>query len=207
MRRAAFTALWLALIVQLGWMGGQWLWGDGPGDKRLYNGIIVAAFTALALTRGRLRWLATTVRVLVGIAFLGSVADRFGLLGPAGAPGVSWGDFDHFIAYTRSVNAFVPTGWASTLAVLATGAETILGTLLVVGFRPRHVATGAALVLLVFGLAMTFSLGAGAQFDYAVAVLAAGAWALTTIDTGTLRLGRLRLRLPHRRRSTAPARS
>ena len=205
MRRAAFTALGLALIVQLGWMGGHWLWGDGPGDKLLYDTIIVVAFSALALTRGRLRWLATTVRVLVGIAFLGSVADRFGLLGPAGAPGVSWGDFDHFITYTRSVNAFLPAEWASALAVLATGAETILGTLLVLGFRPRHATAGAALVLLVFGLAMTFSLGPGAQFDYAVAVLATGAWALTTVDTGMVRLGRLRLH--HRGRSAVPARS
>lgn len=198
MRRSAFGALWLTLAIQLGWMGGQWVWGDGPGDKRLYDGLIVVACSTLALTHGRVRWLATTVRVLIGIAFLGSVADRFGLLGPAGASGVSWGDFDHFIAYTRTVNAFLPAGWATMVAVLATIGETLLGTLLVAGIFPRLTAAGATLLLLVFGLAMTVSLGVGAQFDYAVALLAAAAWVLTTVDTTSIQPGSLLI--PHRRR-------
>lgn len=204
MRWVGPGALWLALIAQLGWMIGRSLWGDGPGDKLVYDGVITAIFAGLALTRGRVRWLATTARLLVGLTFLGSVADRFGLLGSAGSPGVSWGDFDHFVTYTRSVTSFVPAEWAMTLAVLATFCETVLGVLLVAGIQPRIAATSAALLLLVFGGAMTLSLGIGAQFAYAVSLLAAGAWTLTTTDTRTLRLSRLRL--PHLRRREAPVR-
>lgn len=205
MRRYALAALWLALIAQLGWMSGQWVWGDGPGDKLVYEGVIMVAFAGLVLTRGRVRWVAAVLRILVGLTFLGSVADRFGLLGSPGTAGVSWGDFDHFVAYTRSVNAFLPAAWATTLAVLATVCETILGTMLVTAIQPRIAATGAALLLLLFGGAMTISLGIGAQFAYAVAVLAAGAWALTTIDTGAFGIRGWRSWRPRRRLTSARA--
>ncbi len=189
MGRYARIALRLALIAQVAWMAGQWVWVDEPGDKSLYDGVIVAAFVGLALTHGRVRWLNAGLRILVGLTFLGSVADRFGLLGAAGAAGVSWGDFDHFIAYTRSVNAFLPASWASTLAVLATIGESVLGAMLVIGLRTQLAAVGAALLLLAFGSAMVVSLGIGAQFDYAVAVLAAGSWFLSTVDSSALAVG------------------
>ena len=194
MGRYAFATLWLALGAQILWMAGQWVWDDGPAGKFLYDGVILAAFAGLVLTRGRVRWLNGGLRVLIGVTFLGSVADRFGLLGAPGAAGVSWGDFDHFVTYTRSVNAFLPASWATVLAVLATVCETVLGLLLVIGFRSRVTAAGSALLLFVFGTAMILSLGVGAQFDYAVAVLAAGAWVMTTVDVSALALGSWRLR-------------
>ncbi len=194
MGRYARIALWLALITQIAWMAGQWVSGDGPGDRSFYDAVIIAAFVGLALAHGRVRWLNAGLRILVGLTFLGSVADRFGLLGAAGAAGVSWGDFDHFIAYTRSVNAFLPASWASTLAVVATIGESILGAMLIIGLRTRLAAVGAALLLLVFGSAMVVSLGIGAQFDYAVAVLAAGSWFLATVDSNALAVGSWRWR-------------
>ena len=42
-------------------------------------------------------------RLALGASFLSAVADRFGLLGPYGAKNVSWGNFAHFLEYTRSV--------------------------------------------------------------------------------------------------------
>src|SRR5437016_11159934 len=41
-------------------------------------------------------------RFALGASFLSAVADRFGLWGPHGAKNVSWGDFAHFVEYTRS---------------------------------------------------------------------------------------------------------
>ena len=188
MNRYAGAALRLTLIAQLSWMSGQWVWGDGPGDKLVYDGVILVAFAGLILTRGRLQWVDAVLRILIGLTFLGSVADRFGLLGSPGTVGISWGDFDHFVAYTRSVNAFLPTTWGTPLAILATICETVLGTMLVTGLRPRLATSSAALLLLLFGIAMTVSLGIGAQFDYAVAILAAGAWTLATADIATFEL-------------------
>src|SRR5437899_12739196 len=43
-----------------------------------------------------------TVCARLGASFLSAVADRFGLWGPHGAKNVSWGDFAHFVEYTRS---------------------------------------------------------------------------------------------------------
>jgi hypothetical protein len=40
--------------------------------------------------------------LLIGFAFFENVIDRLGFLRPPGAPGVSWGDFPHFLAYSSS---------------------------------------------------------------------------------------------------------
>ena len=188
MKRRAFAALWLALLGQVLWMLGRSITTHAPGDKALYDSAIVLAFVALAATGGRVRRLAAALRILVGLAFLGSVADRFGLFGPAGASGVSWGDFAHFVAYTRAVNAFLPVGWAPALAALATLGEATLGFALLLGVRPQLAARGATALLLLFAIAMAASLGFAAPFPYAVWVLAAGAWALATIDASALGL-------------------
>lgn len=194
MRRVAFVALWLALFGQVFWMVGNALITHSPGDKVLYNGVIVVACGAFAATGGRIRWLAAALRALVALAFLGSVADRFGLFGPPSAPGVSWGDFAHFVAYTGTVNAFLPAAAAPALAAVATIAETALGVALLFGVRTRLAAGGAALLLALFGAAMTCSLGIAAQFAYAVGVLASAAWAMATVDTTFLSLDSLRTR-------------
>lgn len=191
-RRAAFVALWLALFGQVLWMVGKALIAHSLGDKALYDGVIVVACGAFAAAGGRLRWLTAALRALVALTFLGSVADRFGLLGPPGATGVSWGDFAHFIGYTRAVNAFLPAAAAPALAVVATLAETALGLALLLGVRPQRAAGGAALLLALFGVAMTLTLGVAAQFAYAVGVLATTAWAMSTVDAAFLSLDGLR---------------
>ena len=50
------------------------------------------------------------LRLALGISFLAAVADRFGLWGSFGQPNVAWGDFSHFVAYTRKLNWFTPSG-------------------------------------------------------------------------------------------------
>ena len=182
MKRYAVIALWLALLGQVLWIFGTAIVAHAPSDKALYDGALVAAFAALAATGGRVRWLAAALRLLVGLVLLGSVADRCGLFGSPGASGVSWGDFAHFVAYTRDVNAFLPASWAPALAVLATAGEASLGFALLVGLRPVLAARGAAVLLVLFGIAMTRSLGPAAPLPYAVWILAAGTWVLGIVD-------------------------
>jgi hypothetical protein len=52
------------------------------------------------------------LRLALGISFLAVVADRFGLWGSFGQPHVAWGDFSHFVAYTRKLmTAFSPSAF------------------------------------------------------------------------------------------------
>lgn len=179
----ARAVLWLALAVQASWAILNGLILDrSPGMDPL-GVVILAAFTAFAALRRRPwgRWLAVVVRFLLGADFLLSVGDRFGLLGPAGAPGVSWGDFAHFTDYTRSVTSFLPGSLAATLAVLATIAELGLGAALLLGFRLRFTALASALLLGIYGTSMMISLPAAEQFHYAVFVLGAGMLTLATL--------------------------
>ncbi len=115
-----------------------------------------------------------------------AVADRFGVLGPPGAPGVFLGDFARFVDYTRSVTSFLPGGLAPTLAVLATIAEILLAIALLLGFGLRVAAYGATLLLSVYGTSMMISLPAAEQFHYSVFLLAAGMLSLASIDRSPL---------------------
>ena len=187
-------------------MVGHWLVAGHAGDKLVYDTFMVAVVMSIAITHGRWRWLNVFARWVIAIAFLGSVADRFGLLGAPGDPGVSWGSFNAFVDYTRQVNAFLPAGLAPTLAVLATMAETGLGLALLIGFWPRSALRASAALLVVFGLAMAVSLGVAAQFDYAVLVIAVGASYLSTVDATALSVS-AGWTWRHRRAATAASRA
>lgn len=110
-------------------------------------------------------------------SFLSAVADRFGLWGPPGAPGVAWGDFAHFLAYTQKLTHVAPAlfGWSATIA------ETGLGLALVAGFRLRLVATLSGALLASFAVAMAISLGPKAPLDHSVFTAAAAAFLLGSL--------------------------
>src|SRR5215831_17146755 len=57
-----------------------------------------------------------------------------------------------------------------------------LASLFILGIRVEYVARGAAVLLCVFGTAMTLSGLIESQFFYAVFVLAAGAWVVSMAD-------------------------
>jgi uncharacterized membrane protein YphA (DoxX/SURF4 family) len=139
-----------------------------------------APFLFLAITYGRIRWIAALLRLPVAAAFLDAVADRLGFLGPNGTPGVAWGDFAHFIAYTSTLNPFAPHAIIPALAVLATLCETTFGIALLLGIRLRIAAFGSAVLLFLFATAMTIS--GFSQFAYGVYLMAAGTLALSTVD-------------------------
>src|SRR5215475_3408105 len=132
--------------------------------------------------QSQLRWLAVwLLRVALAFSFLSAVADRFGLWGPFGLAGVSWGDFERFTAYTAQLLWFLPRSLVSLVAILATGAEVVVAGGLLVGWRPHWWAFAAAALLLSFALAMTFALGVKAPTDYSVWTAAAAALLLGVV--------------------------
>ena len=117
-------------------------------------------------------------RFALGISFLSAVGDRFGLWGPYGAKNVSWGDFAHFVEYTGAVMSLSPCSWTVSFAWAATIAETLLGILLIVGFKIRIVSVLSGFLLLSFAMAMATGLGIKTPFDYSVFSAAAAAFLL-----------------------------
>ena len=108
------------------------------------------------------------LRCALGLGFLSAVADRFGLWGAFGQPNVEWGNFSRFLEYTHTLNWYLPAGMIPPLGVIATGAETLFGLLLLVGWHTRATALLSGLLLLTFGVAMTLALGVKAPLNFAV---------------------------------------
>lgn len=162
-----------------------------------YPLVFVIACLLLACTNGSVRWIAAILRLPIGLAFLQAVGDRFGLFGGPGTPGVSWGDFSHFIAYTGQVNSFMPHAISPSLAVLATICEVTFGLTMLLGVRIRYMAIGSASLLFLFATAMTIS--GLSQFSYGVYLMSAGALSLATIDASFLSIDALLPRVPHSR--------
>ncbi len=112
---------------------------------------------------------------------LSAVADRFGLWGAPGDPGVAWGNWDNFIAYTQTLNSFASKSVAGILGALATFFEILFGLFLIIGFKTRIVALGTSGLMLLFALSMAISVSIKAPFDYSVFTSSAAALLLSTI--------------------------
>ena len=198
LKLAAFALLWLALIAQAIWMGFHHFRLHEPWSSMSYPLTFAMPFLFLAVTYGRTRWIASLLRLPVAAAFLDAVADRLGFLGPHGAPGVAWGDFTHFIAYTAVLNPFMPHATIPALAVLATIGESTFGITLLLGIRLRLAAIGAAALLFLFATAMTIS--GFSQFSYGVYLMSAGMLALSTVDASLFSvdaiLGKQKIKIP-----------
>jgi putative oxidoreductase len=110
-------------------------------------------------------------RVALAAAFLSGIASRFGWWGAR----VGYGDFAHFERYTAEVNSFAPAWSIPFLAWAATVAEAGLGVALLVERKLRVVAWGSAVLLFIFGTAMTISFGIKEPLDYSVFSAAAAA--------------------------------
>lgn len=112
-----------------------------------------------------LHWLGIRyARIALGISFLSAVADRFGLWGKNS----DWGNFARFEQYTAKVCSTLPLASIPFLAWTATFAEIVLGVTLIAGIWQRWVAWSSALLLALFALAMTVSLGVKQPLDYSV---------------------------------------
>jgi putative oxidoreductase len=113
------------------------------------------------------------LRLALAAAFLSSVAGRLGLWG---AYGSGWAGF---VKYTGSVNWYLPAAAIPAIAVTATILETTFGLMLLAGWQVRRAATGSAVLLTLFALAM-FSGNPKSPFDYSVFTAAFGALCLAT---------------------------
>ena len=120
------------------------------------------------------------LRFALGFSFLSAVADRFGWWGAFGEPNVAWGSFVRFVAYTGQLNWFLPRATFPILAVAATCAETLLGILLVLGWRTRIAALLSGALLLLFAVTMTAALGIKAPLTFGVFSAMGGAFLLAT---------------------------
>jgi putative oxidoreductase len=189
-RHAAFVVLGYLLLVQVTWTVVALIIGEHTAADLYYPLLFAPAVALLWATRGRARWATVLPRLLIALSFVVNVADRLGAFGPPGAPGVSWGDFAHFTAYTAKVNAFAPAAVIPALAVVATVAEGALGVAMLLGVGTRIAAAGSALLLFAFATAMMLS--GLSQLQYGVYLMAAGAWAMATVDATALGLDAIR---------------
>ena len=141
------------------------------------------------------------LRIGLGVGFLSAVADRFGLWGAFGQPNVEWGNFSRFLEYTHTLNWYLPAGMTLPLGIIATGAEILLGLLLVVGWHTRTTALLSGLLLLTFGAAMTLALGVKAPLNFAVLTGVGGALLLSNCERFPFSLDELRFRRTMPRRT------
>jgi hypothetical protein len=132
---------------------------------------------------------AAFLRIALAAGFLSAVADRFGLWGPAGTPGVGWGGFAPFLAYTGKLLWFLPASMVPAAGWTATVLEVALAIGLLVGVGLRAVALAAGALLLVFAVTMTFALGPEAPLSYSVWSAAAGAFLLASLRPGMRDVG------------------
>jgi uncharacterized membrane protein YphA (DoxX/SURF4 family) len=100
---------------------------------------------------------------------------REGLWGVYGQPNVSWGNYARFVDYTAELNWFLPAAMIPALAIIATAAETLLGLLLVLGWKTRITALLSGVLLTTFALTMTMALGVKAPLNFSVFSAAGGA--------------------------------
>lgn len=115
------------------------------------------------------------LRIAIGTGFLSAVASRLNLWGSKSS---GW---QNFVNYTADTNQFLPTNFAPTLAVIATITEISIGILLLIGYQTNTVATAAAILTLLFALAMSFSFGIKEPLDYSVFAFSAACFLLSTI--------------------------
>jgi len=118
------------------------------------------------------------LRIAISAGFLSAVADRFGLWSKEVS---AWGNWDKFVEYTGKLNPLFPDSLVPAMAVIATAAEIIFGICLLIGFKTEIVAKLSGLLLLVFALSMSFSIGIKASLDYSVFSASAAAFALSLI--------------------------
>jgi uncharacterized membrane protein YphA (DoxX/SURF4 family) len=114
------------------------------------------------------------LRLTLAITLLSAVADRFGFWGANSA----WGNWHNFQAYTRKLTFFLPESLSTICGFVATFFEIVFALLLIIGFKTRYVAAFTGLLLLLFALAMSISLGIKSALDYSVWVGSAASFLL-----------------------------
>ncbi|WP_057938296.1 DoxX family membrane protein [Algoriphagus resistens] len=131
------------------------------------------------------------LRLAISLSFLSAVADRFGMWEEEVSV---WGNWQSFVDYTAVINPWMPTSVIPTLAAIATVAEIVFGVFLLIGYKTELFAKLSGILLLIFALCMTFSIGIKSGFDYSVFTASAAAFGLGLIKEKYLEVDSLRPR-------------
>jgi putative oxidoreductase len=115
------------------------------------------------------------LRIALAAGFLSAVASRLGFWGKHSS---GW---KNFLTYTGEVNSFAPAGIIPVLAVTSTVLEIAIGVLLLIGFKTRWAASAAAILTLLFAIAMSVSFGIKEPLDYSVFAVCTAALLLGTM--------------------------
>ena len=118
------------------------------------------------------------LRLAIAAGLLSAVADRFGIWNKEVAV---WGNWNAFLEYTQAINPWFLPALIPTVGVIATVAEIVFALCLLIGFKTALFARLTGILLLLFGLAMSFSTGIKAALDYSVFAAAAAAFALALL--------------------------
>ena len=119
----------------------------------------------------------------LGIGYLVPALDRLGAWGKNGEPGISWGDWQHFMQYAREVMGFMPASLITIFAATATIAEISFGILLVIGKWTKLAALGSGVLALLFAVSMAISFGIVSPLSYSVFTVSAASFLLAAVDT------------------------
>lgn len=128
------------------------------------------------------------LRLAISISFLSAVADRFGLWPKEVS---SWGNWEAFLHYTHSLNPWFPSSLIPTVGGIATAAEFLFAICLLTGFKTELFAKLSGILLLIFALSMSFSVGIKAPLDFSVFTASAAAFALSFMKEKYLELDSL----------------
>lgn len=125
------------------------------------------------------------LRFSISLGFLSASADRFGMWPKESS---TWGNWDSFLDYTQVLNPWFPDALIPIIGATATAAEIVFAFFLILGFKTELFAKLSAILLLIFALSMTFSIGIKSAFDYSVFTASAAAFALSLIKEKYLEL-------------------
>jgi uncharacterized membrane protein YphA (DoxX/SURF4 family) len=121
-------------------------------------------------------------RLALAAGFLSAVADRFGIWGPYGTVNVAWGDMEHFLSYTARLNPWFPARFIPFVGWVATGAELVLGILLLVGWWTRSAAVASGFLMIAFAAGMSAGPGIKTALNASVFAAAAAAFVVAGAD-------------------------
>ena len=131
------------------------------------------------------KYIKVFLRLSIAIGFLSAVADRFGLYNKEVS---AWGNWQVFVDYTQQMNPWFPEGVIPALAIFATTLEIVFAIFLLIGFKTELTAKLSGVLLLIFGLSMSFAFGIKPAFDYSVFAVAAAAFSLSTMKNKFLEI-------------------
>ncbi|WP_299315074.1 DoxX family protein [uncultured Aquimarina sp.] len=118
------------------------------------------------------------LRVSISIGFISAVADRFGFWSKEKS---AWGTWESFLEYTKLLNPWASEFMINSLGIVATFLEILLAVFLFIGFKTSLAAKVSGFLLLIFGVAMTITLGIKGPLDYSVFSASAAAFGLSLI--------------------------